>query len=177
MRLKKSIYKNCLLAIMLTALTLPKIAMSQQIVGAFVMSSVGSIPNASNNSMPLTFTSSIACLNIQNGTTVLTGERGTGFFDVNCNTAIKLNTLGIQILPNPVNSISKLKLLNKPPQTENFTISIWSANGIRLINLKATGIELFQGKNIDFSGLTYGTYIIQVETANYLDALKFIKAQ
>jgi hypothetical protein len=49
--------------------------------------------------------------------------------------------------------------------------------GIRLSTIKSTGYEIFQGKLMDFSALPTGTFILQIESQNYSDALKFIKAK
>lgn len=175
---KKKSTPCCILWICLIVIsTLPKTVMSQNMVGAFVMSSVGSIQNASNSSMALTFTSNNACLNIQNGTTVLTGERATGLFALNCNVVSKFNTLGIKLFPNPVNLISNIKIINKPTTNEIFIITVFSSDGVKLFNDRATGEQLFQGKQVDFSSLSTGTFVIQVESTNYLDAIKFIKAK
>jgi hypothetical protein len=57
-----------------------------------------------------------------------------------------------------------------------FNISIWSTEGYKVTSGKATGYEIFQGKPMDFSMLHAGTYIIQIESEKYIDALKFIKA-
>lgn len=175
---KKKSTPCCILWLCLLAIsTLPKTVMSQNMVGAFVMSSVGSIQNASNSSMALTFSSNNACLNIQNGTAVLTGERATGLFALNCNVVSKFNTLGIMLFPNPVNIISKIKFNNKPTTNEIFIITVLSSDGVKLFNDRATGEQLFQGKQVDFSSLSTGTFVIQVESTNYLDAIKFIKAK
>lgn len=177
MGIKHLKYTMFLLIGILSLTTLPKMAWSQDNGGVFIMSSVGSIRNWSNNSMSVTFTSNLACLNIQNGTAVLNSESGTGLFELNCKVDLKFNTLGIQLFPNPVKAISKLKFLGKPLLNEHFIITVWSADGFKLLNAKATADELLLGKNIDFSSLTSGSFVIQVESPNYVDALKFIKAK
>jgi len=140
------------------------------------MSSIGSIQNMSNNSMAVTFTSNANCLNIQSGSAVLTGERGTGLFAINCEVKTKFNTLGIKLYPNPVIASTKIKFINTPPLNEQFNISIWGADGFKITNGKATGYELYQGAPLDFSMLHAGSYIIRIESEKYQDALKFIKA-
>jgi hypothetical protein len=154
----------------------PQNIQAQQLSGAFIMSSVGGLNNMSNNSMAVTFSSNSACLNVQNGTAVLTGDRGTGSFAVNCDVKSKYNTLGIKLYPNPVVATTKIKFINTPPLNDLFNISIWGADGFRITSGKATGYELFQGMPLDFSMLQAGSYIIQIESDNYTDALKFIKA-
>jgi hypothetical protein len=154
----------------------PQNIQAQQLTGAFIMSSVGGLNNMSNNSMAVTFSSSAACLNVQNGTAVLTGDRGTGSFAVNCDVKSKYNTLGIKLYPNPVVATTKIKFINTPPLNDLFNISIWGTDGFKITSGKATGYELFQGMPLDFSMLLAGSYIIQIESDKYTDALKFIKA-
>jgi hypothetical protein len=141
------------------------------------MSSVGAIQNFANNSMAVTFSSSSNCMILQNGTAVLTGERGTGLFATNCLENTKFNSLGIKLYPNPVIATTKIKFINTPPLNDQFNISIWGANGFKITSGKATGYELFQGLTLDFSVLQAGSYIIQIESEKYSDALKFIKAK
>jgi hypothetical protein len=171
-------FKNTLVIAIITIIgsAFPLNIQAQQLTGAFIMSSVGGLQNMSNNSMAVTFISNAACLNVQNGTAVLTGDRGTGNFAINCEVKSKYNTLGIKLYPNPVVSITKIKFINTPPLNDQFNISIWGADGFKITNRKATGYELFQGMTLDFSMLNPGSYIIQIESEKYTDALKFIKA-
>jgi len=165
------------IAIIVTmALAFPQSIKAQELTGAFIMSSVGTLQNMSNNSMAVNFTSSATCLNVQNGTAVLTGDRGTGNFAVNCEVNTIFNSLGIKLFPNPVGANTKVKFINMPKLTEQFSISVWNAEGFQISSSKATGYELFQGKGMDFSSLIAGSYIIQIESEKYRDALKFIKA-
>ena len=170
----KPLFKYIIIAVIVLHST--STLQAQATTGAFIMSSVGVIQNMSNNSMAVTFNSTATCLNVQNGTAVLTGERGTGSFAVNCEVNTKFNTLGIRLFPNPVTANTKVKFINTPPLTDQFAISVWSAEGYKITSGKATGYELYQGKQLDFSGLTTGSYILQIESATYRDALKFIKA-
>jgi hypothetical protein len=114
---------------------------------------VGGLNNMSNNSMAVTFSSSATCLNVQNGTAVLTGDRGTGNFAVNCEVNTIFNSLGIKLFPNPVGANTKVKFINTPKLTDQFSISVWNAEGFQISSSKATGYELFQGKGMDFSSL------------------------
>ena len=165
-----------IIIIAIIELSFPQIIKAQATNGAFIMSSVGVIQNMSNNSMAVTFNSTATCLNVQNGTAVLTGDRGTGSFAVNCEVNTKFNTLGIKLFPNPVTANTKVKFINTPPLTDQFVISVWSTEGFKITSGKATGYELYQGKQLDFSGLPTGSFIIQIESTTYRDALKFIKA-
>jgi hypothetical protein len=162
--------------IIIIGLAFPRSLHAQELTGAFIMSSVGGLQNMSNNSMAVTFSSNAACLNVQNGTAVLTGDRGTGSFAVNCEVNTIFNSLGIKLYPNPVGASTKVKFINTPKLTDQFTISVWNAEGFQITSSKATGYELFQGKGMDFSSLIAGSYIIQIESEKYRDALKFIKA-
>ena len=173
-----NLFKNSLVITIITiiAIAFPQSIQAQQLTGAFVMSSVGGLNNMSNNSMAVTFSSSATCLNVQNGTAVLTGDRGTGNFSVNCEVNTIFNSLGIKLYPNPVGANTKVKFINTPKLTDQFSISVWNAEGFQISSSKATGYELFQGKGMDFSSLIAGSYIIQIESEKYTDALKFIKA-
>ena len=171
-------FKTSILAILIPIIVLafPQSLQAQQLTGAFIMSSVGGLQNMSNNSMAVTFSSSATCLNIQNGTAVLTGDRGTGNFAINCEVNTKMNTLGIKLYPNPVIATTKVKFINTPPLNDQFTISIWGTDGFKITSGRATGYEIFQGMPLDFSMLQAGSYIIQIESEKYRDALKFLKA-
>jgi hypothetical protein len=171
-------FKNIFVIAIITIIgsAFPQSIQAQQLTGAFIMSSVGGLQNMSNNSMAVTFISNAACLNVQNGTAVLTGDRGTGNFAVNCEVKSKYNTLGLKLYPNPVVATTKIKFINTPPLNDLFNISIWGTDGFKITSGKATGYELFQGMTLDFSMLQAGSYIIQIESDKYTDALKFIKA-
>ena len=161
---------------LLFALAFPQSLKAQLLTGTFIMSSVGGIENASNNSMAISFISSATCLNVQNGNAVLTGDRGTGNFAINCEVKTIFNGLGIKLYPNPVIATTKIKFINPPPFNDQFNISIWGADGFKITSGKATGFELFQGMPLDFSMLQAGTYVIQIESEKYRDAFKFIKS-
>ena len=157
-------------------LAFPRLLKAQNTGGAFIMSSVGTLQNMSNNSMAVSFNSSATCLNIQNGTAVIIGERGTGNFAINCEVNTKFNTLGIKLYPNPVTTSTRIKFINTPPLNDQFAISIWNTEGFKITSGKATGYELFQGMQLDLSMLAAGNFVIQIESEKYKDALKFIKA-
>lgn len=174
----KNWYKNSILVIIIPiiALAFPQSLKAQQLTGVFIMSSVGAIENMSSNSMAITYNSTISCLNVQNGAAVLSGPRGEGIFSGNCQVNRNFNTLGIKLYPNPVIAITKIKFINTPPLNELFNISIWGTDGFKVTSGKATGYELFQGMTLDFSMLQVGTYVLQIESEKYTDAIKFIKS-
>ena len=131
----------------------------------FMMSSMGSLAGSSN------------CLNIQNGVAVLNGERGNGQFAISCVVSLKINSLGVKLYPNPVSAFAKVKLINTPPLTETFSLTIWTAEGVLISTRKEMGYNLFQGIEIDLNTITAGTYVLRIESINYVDAIKFIKAK
>ena len=168
-------FKNIII-ITILGVAFPQNSHAQQTQGAFIMSSVGPIQNMSNNSMAVTFNSTATCLNVQNGVAVLNGVRGSGQFAINCEVTMKFNTLGIKLFPNPVSTTAKVKFANTPPLTETFNLSIWSTEGGLISTRKETGYNLFQGMTLDLSGLNSGTYVLKIESDNFVDAIKFIKA-
>ena len=141
-----------------------------------IMSSIGMMGNASSTINALNFKSSTTCIDVQSGVAVLNGKRGNGQFAMNCEVTMKINSLGVRLFPNPVNHITKIKLNNTPPLTEAFSLSIWTTEGALIRSQKETGYNLFQGLNIDLSGLTNGAYILKIESQKYMEAIKFIKA-
>ncbi len=143
---------------------------------AFIMSSMGNMEGSSNTGMAIQFNSIATCLNVQNGIAVLSGERGNGQFAISCEVSLKINSLGVKIYPNPVSANTRVKFLNTPPLADIFNLSIWSSDGILISTRKETGYNLFQGTEIDLRTLVAGTYILKIESTNYVDAVKFIKA-
>ena len=143
---------------------------------AFIMSSMGNMEGSSNTGMAIQFNSIATCLNVQNGIAVLSGERGNGQFAMSCEVSLKINSLGVKLYPNPVSANTRVKFLNTPPLADIFNLSIWSSDGILISTRKETGYNLFQGTEIDLRPLVAGTYILKIESNNYVDAVKFIKA-
>jgi hypothetical protein len=144
--------------------------------GHFIMSSVGVLPGTESNGVAIQFSSITKCIDVQSGLAVLSVPRGNGQFAINCEVTMKINSLGVKLFPNPVNHLAKIKLNNTPPLTETFSLSIWTSEGALIKSQKETGYNLFQGLNIDLSGLVNGTYILKIESPTYMDAIKFIKA-
>jgi len=162
--------------IVIITVFIPQKIEAQKLSGSFIMSSIGGIQNMANNSMAVTFTSNAACLNIQNGAAVLTGDRGLGAFAINCDVNTNLNSHGIKLFPNPVAANTKVKFINPPSLTDQFTITIWGGQGEKMSTINASGYELYQGKLLNLTALVSGSYIIQIESEKSKDALKFIKA-
>jgi hypothetical protein len=142
----------------------------------FVMSSIGNMAGTTSSIAAINFKSTAACLDVQNGVAVLKGNRNIGEFAMNCEVTMKINSLGIKLFPNPVNSATNVKFVNAPPLTETFNLSIWSTEGSIINTRKETGYNLFQGLTMDLSGLTPGSYVLKIESSNFVDAIKFIKA-
>ena len=170
----KNFLQNIAIANLIVLGMMP-IKLQAQSSANFMMSSMGSIPGASNTGMAIQFNSIATCLNVQNGVAVLNGVRGNGQFAMNCEVSLKINSLGIKLYPNPVNITTRIKLTNTPPLTETFNLSVWTTDGALLSTRKESGYNLFQGINLDLSALGSGTYVLKIESENYVDALKFIK--
>jgi hypothetical protein len=146
-----------------------------QINGNFIFSSIGSLSNTSNAISPFQFKSIAKCIDVQTGIIVLNGSIGTGQFAANCEIKTQFNSLGVKLYPNPVTAISKLKFSHTPPLSEVFSISIWSTQGIFIQKITKTGYELYQGVPMNFHTLSSGSYLLTVESSNYVDVVKFIK--
>ena len=144
-------------------------------MGLFVMSSVGSYAGTPSNGLAINFNSNAACIDVQTGVAVLNGARGNGQFAINCEVTMRFNSLGIKMFPNPVNNATKVKFKNTPPLNDVFNLTILTTEGMILRTQKETGYNLFQGLNMDLSGLIAGTYVLKIEAQAYMDAIKFIK--
>lgn len=142
----------------------------------FAMSSVGEFAGASGISSAVQFSSDASCIDVQTGVAVLEGDRGVGTFAVNCEMASSINTLGVNLFPNPANSFAKIKFLKTPPLTENFNVTVSRTDGMVMMVSKETGYSLFQGISLNVSRLTSGLYTVKIESAHYVDATQFIKA-
>lgn len=140
------------------------------------MSSVGMMTNTSSNTTSINFKSSATCIDVQSGIAVFNGTRGVGEFVANCTITQEFNALGIKLFPNPVRTITKIKFINTPPLTEAFSVSIWNTEGGMISTRKETGYSIYQGIMLDVSNLTSGSYVLKVESTQFVDALKFIKA-
>lgn len=174
-KMLKHLFQNIAI-VNLMVLGMMPLKLQAQSSAAFMMSSMGSIPGTSNTGMAIQFNSIATCLNVQNGVAVLNGVRGSGQFAINCEVTLKINSLGIKLYPNPVNITTKVKFTNTPPLTETFNLTVWTTDGILLSTRKESGYNLFQGINLDVSALGSGSYVLKIESNNYVDALKFIKA-
>ena len=142
----------------------------------FTMSSTGSFPDMPSVSAAVQFKSSNSCIDVQTGVAVLEGERGTGVFAINCEMPSNINTLGINVYPNPSVTVAKIKFVHTPPMTETFNVSVVRVDGVILMQSVETGYNLFVGKSIDVSRLAAGSYIVKLESTHYVDAVQFIKA-
>jgi hypothetical protein len=142
----------------------------------FVMSSVGIISGTSSTVSAINFKSVAACIDVQSGIAVLKGERANGDFAYSCEVAMKFNSLGIKLFPNPVNSATKVKFVNTPPLNEVFNLQIFNTDGQFISSKKETGYNLFQGIILDLANLNAGTYVLRIESSSFVDAIKFIKA-
>lgn len=142
----------------------------------FMMSSVGNLSNTSNNAASVYFKSNANCIDVQSGIAVFNAVRNSGEFVVNCTITQVFNSLGVKMYPNPARKNSVIKFINTPPLTENFSVTVWTSGGALMSSKKETGYSLFQGVMLDVTNLTSGTYILKIESPQYLEAVKFIKA-
>jgi hypothetical protein len=160
-----------------TSLLLLTLLVHKQAAAQGIMiSSIGSFAGTSSNMSAINFKSSSTCIDVQSGIAVLKGERNDGQFAINCEVKMQFNTLGIKLYPNPVINVTKVKFVNAPPLTETFNLSIWTTEGAMMSTRKETGYNLFQGLTIDLGNLTAGSYVLKIESASFVDAIKFIKA-
>jgi hypothetical protein len=170
----KTSSKLMYVALLAVVLAVPQATIAQ--AAAFVMSSVGAMANTASTSSAINFKSTANCIDVQTGVAVLSGTRANGQFAINCEVTMQFNALGIKLFPNPVSSSTKVKFVNTPPLTETFNLSIWTAEGMLITTRKETGYNLFQGMTLDLSGLNSGTYVLKIESTQFVDAIKFIKA-
>lgn len=141
-----------------------------------IMSSIGVLPGTSSNISAINFKGIATCVDIQTGVAVLKGERGNGEFAYSCEISMKFNSLGIKLFPNPVNSATKIKFTNSPPLNEVFNLQIFNTDGQFISSKKEIGYDLFQGITMDLNNLHSGTYVLKIESTNFVDAIKFVKA-
>jgi len=141
-----------------------------------VMSSIGMMGNASSTISAFNFKSIASCIDVQSGVAVLNGTRGNGEFAFSCEVVMNFNSLGIKLFPNPVNSNTRVKFVNAPPLTGQFNLQVYTAEGQFISSKKESGYNLFQGITIDLSKLTSGAYILKITSTEFVDAIKFIKA-
>jgi Secretion system C-terminal sorting domain len=142
-----------------------------------MMNSVGVLAGTSSTVSAYNFKSIAACIDVQSGVAVLKGVRANGDFVINCEVVMHINSLGIKLFPNPVNNNTNVKFINTPPLTETFNLIIYTAEGQFISARKETGYNLFQGIKIDLGNLVSGTYILRIESPQFMDAIKFIKAK
>lgn len=140
-----------------------------------VMSSVGMIAGTSSTVSSINFKSVASCIDVQSGIAVLKGERSNGEFAYSCEVAMKFNSLGIKLYPNPVSNVTKVKFVNTPPLNEVFNLQIYNTDGQFISSKKESGYNLFQGITIDLGTLHSGTYVLKIESSSFVDAIKFIK--
>jgi len=142
----------------------------------FMMSSVGNFNVTTNHGPALILKSTETCVDVQSGLVVIKGIRGNGQFAMNCEVVLNFNNLGIKLYPNPVDNSTKVQFANTPPFSKVFNLSIWSVDGLLISNKKESGYNLFQGVNINIGDISPGTYFLKLESVDYNDVIKFIKA-
>lgn len=142
----------------------------------FTMSSTGSFNGTTSMAAPIQFKSVNTCIDVQSGVAVLTGKRNNGEFAINCEVGMKNQSLGIKVFPVPTTNTAQVKFIQTPPLEDEFTLTIFTIDGRQLLQRKEKGYSLFQGVSLDVSHLSPGTYVLKIESAKYMDVVKFIKA-
>ena len=146
---------------------------------AFLVSSVGPATggnvNTIANSSVINLNSISNCIDVKSGLIVLNGLRNSGTFAMSCEVNLQINQLGIKMYPNPVETTTKVKLSKSFLVDQYFNVSILTTDGVLVKNSKELGSTLLQGIIMDLSFLNGGTYVLKVESQNYIDVVKFIK--
>jgi hypothetical protein len=140
-----------------------------------MISSIGSFTQISANSSAVNFKSNVDCIDVQSGLAILSSTIGFGNFSINCALNQQFNTFGLKLFPNPVQNKAKLKCTNFPPINTSFILFIRNSEGYLINTQKETGYTLTQGITLNLESLPAGTYILSIESSQFLDALKFIK--
>ena len=140
-----------------------------------IISSMGILNNTTNLSTAMNFKSNANCIDVQSGIANYTYKKTNGEFAINCNVDKKFNTLGLKLFPNPVSTTTKIKFINTPPLNEDFKLTICNSEGFVMRILNTNGYQLFQGFIVNVNDLTSGTYIIKIESPQFIEAMKFIK--
>lgn len=141
----------------------------------FMMSSVGMLTGSSSNSIAVNFKSNNNCIDVQSGIVAYIGAKSFGNFIVDCEIKKHFNCLGLKLYPNPARNSTTLKFIHPPTFSETFNISVWDTEGAMIFSRKETGYSIFSGVLLNLTNLSSGTYVLQVEAPEYMDAIKFIK--
>ncbi|MEN9696646.1 MAG: hypothetical protein RLZ56_67 [Bacteroidota bacterium] len=141
----------------------------------FTMSSVGFMGNIATNSETIQFNRTKNCLFVENGLSLANLQKTGNKFVMGCPTGLQFNTLGLKFYPNPVYTNAHLRLQNKPPINSLFTLSIWTIDGHIVNSSKIASNELVYGTILQLSYLEAGSYILKLETNQFVDAIKFVK--
>lgn len=142
---------------------------------SFMMSSIGAFDGTTAISNTIAFRSITECINVQTGLAVLRGIRNDGEFTINCKVDLEINQLALKMFPIPTLQNATVKLQKLPAYSDDFKITIWSLDGVNLLQRNEKGDNLHLGINLDLSKLPIGTYILKIESSKYIDAIKFIK--
>lgn len=165
-----SFYKICLFIIVF--IMFHQLNFAQQII----MSSTNKMNQNTTLSTPIYFKSNNQCIDIQSGMAILNSNNKTGVFETNCIINHQFNALNMVLLPNVVNSTAFLKFKNKPDQTSVFNITIWNTEGLLIKTFYQTGIQIYDGIQLNMLSISPGGYILKAESLQNREALKFIKS-
>ncbi len=148
---------------------------SAQLKSSYLISSIGSKNNFTNNISSVQFKSTSNCFDVQTGINALNVNIGSEEFVINCKVPLNINSLGLKFYPNPVLNNAKVKFISTPPLKEIFYLTIYSTTGELILTKKEFGYTIYQGLLLNLSTLPIGTYFIQIESLYTLDLVKFIK--
>ena len=141
-----------------------------------IISSLGVYNSTNCISNPIQVKSVSKCLDVQTGIAVLNGYRNLGDFLMDCEVSLHTNKIEIKMFPVPVQNAAIVKYSNSGSVSDEYTISIWSINGILLLQQKELGSNLFNGVTLNVVFLPPSTYLLKIESSLNYDILKFIKS-
>lgn len=142
----------------------------------FQMSSIQKLGENSYLSQPITFTSSLKCIDIQTGISLFTAEQKTDEFIIVCELPLDLKDIYIQIYPNPVSSNALVKFSKQIPLDDIYTVSLYNMSGILVFQQLIGGQQLIEGFPINLQYLPLGTYLISIESSLFQKGAKILKA-
>ncbi len=142
----------------------------------FLMSSIGNLQGTSSNSDAIYFKSNTICIKLESGFSAYYSQNIFSEFKPDCAIIEQINSLGIQLYPIPALTTTHIKFKHAPPLNEVFNLSIWNSEGSMITSQKETGQNIYAGITLDVTNLNAGSYILKIASSNYIDAIKFIKA-
>jgi len=141
---------------------------------SFTMNHVGEFPETPSILEAIQFTRTGSCIDVQIGETVLEGVRGSRLNDTNCEMPSDINTLGINMYPDPSVSQTSNKFIQTLPITQTFNVSEVKVDAVILMTNVESGDYFFAGKPIDVSSISIDSNNIKLESTHYAETTQFI---